>query len=102
MLTNETTVTLAEAAAQLPRLNGKRIHTSALWRWGVKGVRGVRLEMLLLGGRYLTSLEALERFGRALAETGHPSTPPPRKIRPECSRRKAVARAEADLRRAGI
>ena len=33
MLLDEKILTFTEASAQLPRLNGKRIHPSSLWRW---------------------------------------------------------------------
>lgn len=31
-------------------------------------MRGLRLECLRIGGRFVTSMEAVERFGKALAE----------------------------------
>ena len=65
---NETVVTFPEAAKRLPTINGKNVHASSVWRWARKGVRGVYLESRRLGGRYLTSLEALERFTEKLAE----------------------------------
>ena len=49
MLFNEELLTLAEAAAKLPRLNGTKPHTSTLWRWSTRGVRGVRLETRRIG-----------------------------------------------------
>jgi hypothetical protein len=103
MLTDEHVVTFAEATAHLPKLNGKRIHPSGLWRWARKGVRGVKLEACLLGGRFVTSIEALERFGKALAATELPGAPPPpTKVRPARDRRRAIERARARLERAGI
>jgi hypothetical protein len=103
MLTNERTVTFAEAAEHLPRLNGRKIHTSALWRWARHGVRGVKLEALLLGGRFCTSIEALERFGKALAETAAPKeAPPATPSRTNRRRGKAIGRARKRLEAAGI
>lgn len=46
---------------QQPR-SGKRIHISAVYRWIKRGVRGVRLEAVKIGGTTYTSLEALQRF----------------------------------------
>ena len=68
MLLTENVFALAEAASQLPRLNGRKVHASSLWRWAKIGIRGVFLETRKLGGRYVTSLEALDRFSKKLAE----------------------------------
>lgn len=68
MIFKETMLTFSQAASHLPRMQGKKIHTSTLWRWARKGVQGVKLETRKLGGRFFTSLEALERFSKALAE----------------------------------
>ena len=45
-------------------LKGRR-HVSTFWRWSQKGVRGIVLETLVIGGQRFTSREALERFIRA-------------------------------------
>ena len=69
----------AGIAKQLPRVDGKRVSIPTIWRWATQGVRGVTLETIRLGGRYLTSLAAVERFGHKLAEQGvckqRPRTP---------------------------
>jgi hypothetical protein len=97
MILNETVVTFAEAAARLPRVNGRKVHVASVWRWARKGVRGVQLEAILMGGRWLTSVEALERFGVAVAATARPAGKLPAQ-----GRREAIARAKEELRRAGI
>jgi hypothetical protein len=107
MLTNETVLTFSEAAAHLPRLHGRKIHASSVWRWARKGVQGIRLETLRLGGRFVTSLEALERFGKALAEIDTPSSnvrhvPAASCSRTENRRVKAVAAARRQLDEARI
>ena len=106
MIGNEGVLTFSEAAAALPRLNGRRVHTSTLWRWATKGVRGVRLECRRLGGRYVTSLAAVDRFASALAEAGPPT---PSHVRESRQRQRTAkqrehdqAAAEATLRRAHI
>ena len=38
-LNKEKLLSLPEACAALPRIAGKRPHTSTLWRWCKKGVR---------------------------------------------------------------
>jgi len=37
-------------------------HPATVWRWSQRGVRGVRLESILVGGKRFTSREAIERF----------------------------------------
>jgi hypothetical protein len=44
---------------------GKRISAGTLWRWRRKGVNGVRLQCLRLGGSWLTSDAAFGEFLRA-------------------------------------
>lgn len=96
-LLSETTVTLTEASKRLPN----RPHTSTIWRWYKTGIRGRRLETVVVGGRRLTSLEALSRFAGALTadRDGVPATPSPRTSR---QRRAAIAAAERQLDAAGI
>jgi len=62
----ESVLTLSEAARELPSLDGKRIHTSTLWRCCRKSIRGVWLEYVGFGGRLATSKEALVRFAEAI------------------------------------
>ena len=49
---------LARASPDVPG----RPHASTLIRWAMRGVRGVRLETVVIGGRRFTSLEAIQRF----------------------------------------
>ena len=51
-----------------PRPNGRRVHISAVYRWMSRGVRGVRLESVKVGGSTYTSVEALQRFADRLSE----------------------------------
>jgi len=57
-LLDETLQTLADAAKSLP---GRR-HITSLHRWRLRGIRGVRLEAILIGGKWHTSVEAIRRF----------------------------------------
>jgi hypothetical protein len=107
MLQSEQVVTFAEATKLLPAVNGKRVHPSSLWRWARRGIRGVRLEVRRLGGRYVTSVESLDRFGQELAELEIPGAESKIPIlrpntRSERQRQRAIERAEAELRIAGI
>lgn len=55
-------LTLAEAA----RLTPGRPHLATLRRWVTRGVRGHVLESRLIGGKRLTSHEALQNFFAAI------------------------------------
>lgn len=65
------------------------------WRWALRGVRGVKLESYVLGGRRFTTREACERF-LAVLNGGAPQQPSA--LRPN-SRAEAAARR---LDQAGI
>jgi len=75
MLHDEQIITFSEAAKSLPAINGRKPHASTIWRWARKGVNGIRLETRRLGGRFVTSLEALERFSEKLAGIDVDGTP---------------------------
>ena len=103
MLMDEQIVTFTEAAKLLPKMNGKRPHASSIWRWARKGVQGVRLESRRIGGRFVTSIEALERFTEKLAAIDLPDTPaPPAKLPTASARQRAIENAEAECAAAGI
>jgi len=52
---------------------GQRVHPSTAWRWTQRGSRGRVLRTWLLGGRRMTTLEAVREFlesrGTAAAAT---------------------------------
>jgi hypothetical protein len=65
-------VTIDPAADQLRPVNdvikarlGKRISPPTLWRWRLKGVNGVKLECLRVGGHWVTTDAAFAEFLRA-------------------------------------
>ena len=90
----ETLLGVTEAAGILPASRGgKRIHISTLHRWASRGLRGVVLETIRVGGRRYTSTEALQRFFDRLS-TGAGSAPA------EVSG--AVIAAEKELERRGF
>lgn len=91
----ERVLTLNDAAAKLPRRRkGSRPHVATLYRWAQRGLRGVRLETIQIGGTTCTSREALQRFFDALTRSERdakldPRTPPDRRIEDaerECDR----------------
>ena len=62
-LLEETSFPVADLPLRLPPGRGGRpIHPGTVLRWIRRGVRGLRLEAVRLGGRWLTSEEAVERF----------------------------------------
>ena len=97
-LAHEEVITFAEAAKRLPhRRGGRPTHVSTVFRWAQRGLRGVKLEYIQLGGTRVTSVEALGRFFDRLT-TGGGNTPRQSSAR----RQAAVAQAEARLAKAGI
>jgi len=104
-LRNETSISLSQAARMLPPgRRGRPVTLSCLLRWvldGVKTVDGpVRLEAVRLGGRWITSIEALERFAaRQTPDVGSERPRPPRSLG---ARERAARRAEKALERIGI
>lgn len=77
-LEHETLISLNEAAARLPSSRaGKRIHVSSVYRWAGRGVRGVRLETVSIGGATKTSVQALQRFADRLSAARSTSDPEP-------------------------
>ena len=95
-LTTETPKTLAKAAQTLP---GGAVHLSTIYRWRMKGVRGVKLETVLRGGIRYTTDEAIERFFAATTAVADADTPP---VRTSKQRDKAIRDAERELAEAGI
>lgn len=67
---------LGRAARLIPSLRGNRpVAPTTLYRWAKDGIRSrsgktVRLETWRIGGSTVTSEPALDRFFRALSETG--------------------------------
>jgi hypothetical protein len=77
-LLDEGALPLAQAARSLPSLRGGRpVDPSTLWRWSAKGLRGVRLEIVRVGGTACTSRAALRRFFAAVEAARYPTAPTP-------------------------
>ncbi len=49
-------------------------HSATVWRWCLKGTRGVKLESWIRGGQRVTTPEAVERFLLALNAADEPGT----------------------------
>lgn len=72
--TKETLVTFSDARCAFP--GGRRVSLATLHRWRLSGVRGVKLETCLVGGRRHTSREAVDRFIVAGNSSDAPQTAP--------------------------
>jgi len=91
----ETIISLTEAAKMAPA----RPNITTVWRWRNRGVRGVRLETFLSGGRRFTSVEALRRFQDRV--TAAADGVPVRAETPR-QRERAIDRAEKEAARLGV
>ena len=92
---SETIIKLGEACRLVPP---DGISDATMARWIQKGVKGVKLETLLIGGRRVTSKEALCRF---IDAQNSDDTPAHAAITPAQRRRQSEAARQA-LQEAGI
>jgi hypothetical protein len=106
-LSREELLTLAQAGrVRPPGRKGRPLHPSTIYRWISRGLRGVRLEAIRLGGTLYTSREALQRFAERLthssfatapsAATNQPTSPP------RASNRNTSQGIEAELEKLGL
>src|SRR5262249_44551077 len=66
---HEHLVTLAQLAKRLPRRRQDRpVHPATVHRWRNPGVRGIRLECVRIGGIWMSTLEAFQRWCQRLTE----------------------------------
>lgn len=103
---SESPLSLSQAARLLPPgRRGRPVTLSCLLRWVLRGLRAptgevVRLEAARLGGRWLTTRAALQRFaGRLTPRLDDNSSPAPRS---PSRRQRASDQAAAELERLGI
>jgi hypothetical protein len=92
MILDERALTLTQATKILPG----RPHVSTVWRWCRRGVNGICLEHRRLGGKIITSHEAIERFAAALAEHDESNAV----ARTKRARKRSDAERAADINRA--
>jgi hypothetical protein len=95
-IANETIFPLCEAPNQgrVPcRRRGRKPAVSTFFRWAAKGVRGVRLEVVQVGGTKCTSVSALQRFFDRLTALESPCDRPDEST----ARARQADRAEEEL-----
>ena len=102
-------MTLAEASKAIPRIRGKRVHPSTIFRWCKRGVRGVYLKYAKIGRTIAVNPSDLQTFFTALAEADsadQPNTTAIRKRRPRrttsATRQREIDKANEVLIKAGI
>ena len=86
---SETLIHFSAAAREFP---GRPVCMQTMHRWRLHGVRGVRLEAVLIGGLRYTSLEAIARFIRAQ----NVDDPQPATTAKQRARQSAAARRELE------
>lgn len=91
----KTYYSLREAAAILPG----RPHVSTLVRWRTRGVHGVKLATVKIGGRRMVESSALDEFLEAVTAAADGQPLPTRSAK---QREKAILAAERELAREGI
>ena len=93
----EMVVSFSDARSAFPGIV-RRLSLATLHRWRLNGVRGVKLETVLIGGLRYTSLEAITRFIQAQNADDTPAVPA---ITPT-QRRKQSEAARTELERMGV
>lgn len=58
----ERPVSLRHAADRVAEFIGRRVHDETIRRWATRGVRGVKLETVVVAGSRVTTHDAIERF----------------------------------------
>jgi len=47
---------------EVPKVLPRRVDVSTAWRWAMRGVGGIKLETVKIGGKKMTSRQAVTRF----------------------------------------
>lgn len=84
---NETVVTFTDVTKNLKT----RPHLSQVYRWAERGIGGVKLEYIQMGGKRCTSTEALQRFFAALTDKSAKRTKSPSSHSADSAKRELVA-----------
>jgi Protein of unknown function (DUF1580). len=93
-------LTLSAAAREVPnRDSGRGVNVSTVWRWSLRGIRGVKLQTEMRGGIRFTSRESLQRFFAATTAAANGES-----VALGCTsrRHREIEAAEKELAEAGI
>ena len=82
----EQPIGLEEVAAVLPGCQGQRVAVNTVRRWARDGLRGIRLETVMVGGRRCTSRKSVQRFIEATTEARERPPEQPRRRRARTDR----------------
>jgi hypothetical protein len=86
--------------AALARREG--VAVSTIWRWTLRGCRGVKLESFSIGAKRFTTAEAFGRFVAATTAIAQGDPAPSPTARTDRQREAAIRSAEAELAEAGV
>ena len=88
-INSEDLVRFGEAARQFP---GGAIAIQTLHRWRLRGVRGARLETVLIGGSRFTSKQAIDRFVAAqnAGDSSAPAVSPSQRAKQSAAARREL------------
>jgi hypothetical protein len=75
---SEKLITFRQLIQSLPKRDGRSVHISTIHRWRSRGSKGVRLEAIRVGGSWMTSHEAFQRFCDHLTALATEPVPPTR------------------------
>jgi hypothetical protein len=85
-LSEERPMSLHEAAAYIGKLTGSpNPNISTLWRWCLKGCKGVKLDSICIGSKRYVTVTAIARFIEARSRTEPPATPTAVTVTPRAS-----------------
>lgn len=96
-IVSERPAILAETRRTLTQLARREgVNPATIWRWRTKGIRGHKLDAVLIGGRWFTSDEAFARFVEATnGAEPTPLAPPASPDKPARSKRDASEKLAA-------
>lgn len=73
--TEERPLSLPDAASYIGKLTGAaKPNVTTVWRWCLKGCKGVKLESICIGGKRYVTVSAIERFIEARSVPGAPES----------------------------
>jgi hypothetical protein len=97
----ENVVALSELPDRIPPRAGRRLSIPSVYRWSTRGIRGVVLETVQIGGTRYTSMEAFQRFTNALTAL-RDGRPPAERAPVSVRKKSAEAKTTAALDAIGI